>query len=114
MVLIVLKDDLNNIAAFGTRSCQDSKLQVSHVHASYPADQRYALTGHFRCHLLARDQNLWFTDCDTHAASSGGPVFIQSKEDLQLAAIMVEVATSRSVAIPIPNWIDVLAERNCP
>ena len=63
-----------------------------------------------------------FLKTDTHRqsqliallASSGGPVFIQKKEDLELAAIMVGVTgTSRSVAIPIPNWVDVVAERNC-
>ena len=115
VVLIVLKDDLNNITPLELDRAAVQSSDISLVHASYPADRRYALTGHFGCHLLARDQNLWFTDCDTHAASSGGPVFIQSKEDLRLAAIMVGVAgTSGSVAIPVPNWIDVLAERNCP
>jgi V8-like Glu-specific endopeptidase len=73
------------------------------------------LSGHFGCHLLARDGDLWFTDCDTHAASSGGPVFIQRKEDLKLAAIMVGVAKqSYSIAVPVANWIDVAAKRNCP
>jgi hypothetical protein len=115
VVLIVLKDDLNNIAPLELDRAAVQSSNISLVHASHPADRRYALTGHFGCHLLARDQNLWFTDCDTHAASSGGPVFIQSKKDLRLAAIMVGVAgTSGSVAIPIPNWIDILAERNCP
>ena len=114
-MLIVLKDDVNNIAPLELDRAAVQSSNISLVHASYPADRRYALTGHFGCHLLARDQNLWFTDCDTHAASSGGPVFIQRKEGLQLAAIMVGVAgTSGSVAIPVPNWIDVLAQRNCP
>ena len=115
VVLIVLKDDLNNITPLELDRAAVQSPDISLVHASYPADRRYALTGHFGCHLLARDQNLWFTDCDTHAASSGGPVFVQSKEDLRLAAMMVGMAgTSNSVAIPVPNWIDVAAERNCP
>lgn len=115
VVLIVLKDDLNNIAPLELERAEVQSSDISLVHASYPADRRYALTGHFGCHLLARDQDLWFTDCDTHAASSGGPVFIQRKEDLKLAAIMVGVAgTSSSVAIPVRTWIDVVAERSCP
>ena len=115
VVLIVLKDDLSNIAPLKLDGAGVQSSDISLVHASYPADRRYALTAHFGCHLLARDQDFWFTDCDTHAASSGGPVFIQRNEDLELAAIMVGVmGTSRSVAIPIPNWTDVVAERNCP
>ena len=115
VVLIVLKDDLNNIAPLELDRVGVQSSDTSLVHASYPADRRYALTGHFGCHLLSRDQDLWFTDCDTHAASSGGPVFIQRKENLGLAAIMVGVAgTSGSIAIPVPNWVDVAAERNCP
>ena len=115
VVLIVLKDDLNNITPLELDRGEVQSSDISLVHASYPADRRYALTGHFGCHLLARDQNLWFTDCDTHAASSGGPVLVQRKGGLKLAAIMVGVAgTAGSVAIPVPNWIDVVAERNCP
>jgi len=115
LVLIVLKDNLNNIAPLELDRADVQSSDISLVHASYPADRRYVLTGHFGCHLVARDQDLWFTDCDTHAASSGGPVFIQRKEDLKLAAIMVGVAeTSSSVAVPVGNWIDVVAKRNCP
>ena len=115
VVLIVLKDDLNNIAPLELDRAGVQSSDISLVHASYPADRRYVLTGHFGCHLLERDQDLWFTDCDTHVASSGGPVFVQRKEDLKLGAIMVGVAgTSSSVAVPVPNWIDVDTERNCP
>jgi V8-like Glu-specific endopeptidase len=114
-VLIVLKDNLNNIVPLELDRADVQSTDISLVHASYAADRRYMLTGHFGCHLLARDQDLWFTDCDTHAASSGGPLLVQRKEDLKLGAIMVGVAgTSSSVAVPVPNWIDVDAERNCP
>jgi protease YdgD len=114
VVLIVLKDDLSDIAPLKLDRAELQSSDISLVHASYPADRRYALTGHFGCHLLVRDRDLWFTDCDTHAASSGGPVFIQRKESLGLAAIMVGSGTSGSVAVPLPNWVDEPAERNCP
>src|SRR6476646_4291716 len=91
LVLIVLKDDLNNIAPIELERAEVQSSDISLVHASYPTDRRYVLTGHFGCHLLARDQGLWFTDCDTHPASSGGPVFIQRTEDLKLAAVMVGI-----------------------
>jgi protease YdgD len=115
IVLIVLKDDLNNIPPLRIDRAKDLGSDIVLVHASYPSDRRYVLSGHFGCHLLAQDQNLWFTDCDTHAASSGGPVFIQSKDGLKLAAIMVGVAKqSYSIAVPVGEWIDVAAKRTCP
>jgi protease YdgD len=115
VVLIVLRDDLTNIAPLELDRAEVQSSDISVVQASYPADRRYVLSGHFGCHLLARTPYLWFTDCDTNAGSSGGPVFIQSKEGLKLAAIMVGVAErSGSVAVPVRNWIDVVTERNCP
>lgn len=115
MVVIVLKDELTNIATLEIDRADVQSSDISLVHASYAADRRYRLTGHFGCHLLAQDQDLWFTDCDTHAASSGGPVFIQRKDDLKLAAIMVGVARgSASIAVPALNWIDVAAQQDCP
>ena len=114
-VVIVLNHELNNLAPLEIDRGEGVSSDFSLVHASYSADRRYALTGHFGCHLLTRDQDLWFTDCDTHAASSGGPVFIQRNEGLKLAAIMVGVVRgSASIAVPAESWIDVAAKRNCP
>lgn len=113
--LIVLKDKFSKVPPLQVDRSKQHGLEISLVHGSYPADRRYVLTGHFGCQLLAQDQDLWFTNCDTHAASSGGPVFIQSEKDLKLAAIMVGVAKqSYSIAVPISNWIDVGAKRDCP
>lgn len=115
VVLITLNNDLNDIAPLELDRAEVQSSDISLVHAAYPADRRYVLTGQFGCHLVSHDQDLWFTDCDAHPASSGGPVFIQRKEGLRLAAIMVGViGTSSSVAVPIANWIDVFAARNCP
>ena len=115
VVLIVLKDDFDDIAPVELNRAEVLGSDISLVHASYPADRRYVLSGHFGCHLLAEKQGLWLTDCDTHAASSGGPVFIQRKDDLKLGAIMVGVTSkSASIAVPIDNWIGVAANRYCP
>ncbi len=113
--LIVLKENIDNVPPLriDRLSAQDS--QTTFVHASYPADRRYVLSGHFGCHLLEGDQDLWLTDCDTHAASSGGPVFIRDKDGLKLAAIMVGAAArSYSIAVPVASWVDLPAKRNCP
>jgi protease YdgD len=115
IVLIVLNDDLNDIAPLDLDQAEVQNSDISLVHAAYPADRRYVLTAQFGCHVVSHNQELWFTDCDARPASSGGPVFIQRKEGLKLAAIMVGViGTSSSVAVPIANWIDVFAERDCP
>ena len=76
VVLIVLTEGINNIVPLEIDRAASDGSDLFLVHPSYPADRRYLLTGHFGCRLLARDQGLWFTDCDTHAASSGGPVLI--------------------------------------
>ena len=113
-MLITLNDNLNDIAPLELDQTEVQGSDISLVHAAYPADRRYVLTGQFGCHLIERDQSLWLTDCDAHPASSGGPVFIQRKEGLKLAAIMVGVGPSGSVAVPIANRLDVLGARHCP
>jgi len=114
-VLIVLKDHLEDIVPLKIDLTEDPSSNISLVHASYAANRRYVLSGHFGCHLLAQDRALWLTDCDTHAASSGGPVFVQSKDDLKLAAVMVGVTKgSVSIAVPAQNWADIGAKRSCP
>ena len=61
------------------------------VHAAYPADRRFVLSADYHCHLLRSDLEgpLWFNDCDTHPASSGGPLFTRIDGALKLAAIML-------------------------
>jgi hypothetical protein len=113
VALIVLREELNNVTPVeldhGTVKSSDYL-----VHASYAADRRFALSGHFGCHLVGRTQHLWLTDCDTHSASSGGPVFAEREGGPKLAAIMVGIARdSASIAIPIPNWIEKNTKRHC-
>jgi protease YdgD len=87
------------------------------THAAYPADRRHQLTAHMNCRLLrtAYEGRLWFNDCDTHAASSGGPVFITKDGVLQLAAIMVAAGRrTENVALPISEWRTLVANNRCP
>jgi protease YdgD len=114
IVLITLNDNLSDITPSELDQTETQTSDISLVHAAYPADRRYVLTGQFGCHLIKHDQNLWLTDCDAHPASSGGPVFIQRKEGLKLAAIMVGAGPAGSVAVPIANSFDVSAVRDCP
>ena len=113
VALITLQEDLNQVVPvqLGQATIDGD---TSLVHAAYPADRRYALTAQFGCKLIAHDQNLWLTDCDARPASSGGPVFVQTKDGLKLAAIMVAVGAKGSVAVSVMNGIDVSAARSCP
>jgi hypothetical protein len=90
---------------------------MSLVQAAYPADRRYALSAQFDCQLLQPDlaRPLWIDDCDTHPASSGGPVFTKSDGVLKLAAVMLGRMEPRlSIALPISEWIELTRNIDCP
>jgi protease YdgD len=85
------------------------------VHAAYPADQRFRLSAHVGCRLLQPNRPLpvWLTDCDTHPASSGGPVFVDEDGELRLAAVMVGAGSRNSTAVPLAQWQDLLDGHGC-
>ena len=87
------------------------------VHAANPVDRRFVLTAHFNCHLLRSDPELrplWFSDCDTHPASSGGPLFAKVDGVLKLTAIMLAAGERTSnVALPISEWKDLAKDSAC-
>lgn len=90
---------------------------VQLVHAAYPADRRFMLSAHHKCHLLHTKPNfpVWFTDCDTHPASSGGPIFTKIDGVLKLAAIMVGTQKRfANIALPISEWKALTRNRTCP
>jgi protease YdgD len=115
VVAIVLDKDLDLEPAPMAKppvSESDSNL----VHAAYPMDRRYALSAHFNCRLKENEAGpVWHTDCDTHPASSGGPVFIGKGGELKLGAIMVAaVQREKSLAVPISTWAELVRGAACP
>ena len=87
------------------------------VHAAYPADRRFALAAHFDCQLLRSDVEgpLWFNDCDTHPASSGGPLFTRMDGVLKLTAIMLGTGERiANVALPISKSKNLARDFVCP
>jgi protease YdgD len=87
------------------------------VHVAYPADHRFVPWAHFDCHLLQSDLEgpLWFNDCDTHPASSGGPLFIRTDGTNKVAAIMLGSGGHNfNVALPISEWLDLTRNTKCP
>jgi V8-like Glu-specific endopeptidase len=114
VVVVVLSDPLVNVAPLELNREEVQGTEIALVHASYSAHRRHILTGHFGCRLLARDGEFWYTDCDTPAASSGGPILIQENGDYRLAAIMVGALTSASIAVPVSKFVDLIGKERCP
>jgi protease YdgD len=114
--LIVLNDKLAvDPAALADEAA--ARPEMSLVHVAYPADRRYVLSAHQNCRLLRSPEGarLWFTDCDTHPASSGGPVFVRTDGTLKLIAIMVATGGHRAnIALPISQWVGLLRVGTCP
>jgi protease YdgD len=114
VVLITLADDIKSVPPVQLDASDVVGPNVSLVHAAYTADRRYLLTAQFGCHLIAHDLSLWLTDCNARPASSGGPVFTQTKDGLRLAAVMVGVGPKGSLAVPITKIPEVSSARSCP
>ncbi len=85
------------------------------VHVAYAADRRFMPSAHFDCHLLSSDTRpFWFNDCDTHPASSGGPLFITTDGTHRMAAIMLGTGGHEyNVALPISEWAELTRNTSC-
>jgi hypothetical protein len=86
-------------------------------HPAYSRNRPYLLSVHRACRLQEKIRGVWLTDCDTNYGSSGGPVFVNRDNRLELAAIM-SGATRRngkvsSVALPITLWGGLVDAKAC-
>jgi protease YdgD len=113
VVAIVLADPLA-VDSIPLLDLHDINLGLGLVHASYPADRRYRLMADFQCRLISTVQHLWITDCDTHPASSGGPIFARVGDILKLGAIVVGGAQKRvTLAVPATEWAELARGLRC-
>jgi V8-like Glu-specific endopeptidase len=70
---------------------------------------------HFLAGVRSRDALLWHIDCDTHPASSGGPLLARIDGALKLVAIMIGTRGHVSnVALPISRWKVLARDTACP
>jgi protease YdgD len=116
MVAIVLNEELD-VAPMPVAESAQLPPDISLTHAAYAADRRFALSVHAGCHIqrFDRDAPLWLTDCDTHPASSGGPLLAWVDGALKLVAIMIATNGHVSnVAIPVSRWKELVRASTCP
>jgi len=110
---IVLTENLHS-RPVQTTMVAEPQSGMALVHASYPADHRYRLSADLQCRLVRAFPTIWFTNCDTHPASSGGPVFTNSNGRLQLAGIIVGTTDHRyTIAVPSTAWTALIQNIEC-
>jgi V8-like Glu-specific endopeptidase len=112
--LIVLEDKLA-VEPAGLADAEPADFATPLTHAAYAADRRFALSAHAGCRRLsfADRRPIWYTDCDTHPASSGGPVFAGEGKDRRIVAIMVGAGHGRAnIALPVSVWRGLVGQ-NC-
>jgi protease YdgD len=116
IAVVVLKSPLSVRPAGITEGNADRRQRL--IHAAYAADRRYALSAHFGCRIGAgsSDGSLWFTDCDTHPASSGGPLLVEEGDGFSVAAIMLGASRRHGVtlALPISRLRTLILALDCP
>lgn len=84
------------------------------IHPSYPRDRRFLLSAHFNCRIIAKEQGIWVTNCDTNNGSSGGPVLIEENGIYSLVSVMVAIRPGQySFALPITQQSEVLQAKAC-
>ena len=86
------------------------------VHAAYSADRRYAVSAHFGCRpSFISDTGLLCTDCDTHPASSGGPIFVYDNDKLKVAAILIGGfgRGGANFGLSISKWLSLVKHSSC-
>lgn len=114
VIAVVLRNRLSIEPAMLARDVV-RRPSLTFTHAAYPADRRHRLSAHYGCRLVMPEMPLlWMNDCDTHAASSGGPLFVEQRGALHLAAIMVGSGNRRAnIALPISEWISLIDAPDC-
>jgi V8-like Glu-specific endopeptidase len=115
LALIVLADDIPEAGVMKLLEHDVLKIGASLVHASYPIDRRYQLTGDTSCKAVWQDADVVATNCDTRTGSSGGPILIEENGAKKLAAVSVGVfEKSATIAVPLDRWPAIPLNAECP
>jgi hypothetical protein len=114
-VVVVVLDTKLTVDPAPLAECLSPQRGLRLVHVAYAAGRRFMPSAHFNCHLLSSDTRpFWLNDCDTHPASSGGPLFITTDGTHKMAAIMLGAAGHEyNVALPISEWAELTRSTSC-
>jgi hypothetical protein len=70
---------------------------------------------HRNCEVLARAPGFVETDCDTHEASSGGPIIVETPTGMKIVGLLVGVkAEAASLAYTMDAWPALPLTTECP
>ena len=115
IALIVLMNPLSDVPTFDIDRSPVLPVGTRLTHAAYPADRRFQLMLHRGCEVLAREPGLVATDCDTHEASSGGPIIVETPTGMKIVGVLVGVkAKSASFAYTLDAWPELPLTTACP
>lgn len=115
LALIVLANDISEAGVIKLLDHDVLKIGASLVHASYPIDRRYQLTGDTSCKAIWQDADVVATNCDTRTGSSGGPILIEESGSKKLAAVLVgSLKKSATIAVPLDRWPAIPLNAECP
>ena len=115
LALIVLADDIPEVGVMKLLDHDVLKIGATLVHASYPVDRRYRLTGDLTCKAIWQDADVLATNCDTRTGSSGGPILIEENGAKKLAGVSVGVIEkSATIAVPLNRWPAIPLNAECP
>ncbi len=115
IALIVLKNPLADVPTVEIDQAPDLSVGTTLTHAAYPADRRFQLMVHRGCKVLARRPGFVLTDCDTHEASSGGPIVVEHATGMKVVGVLAGVkAETASVAFTLDAWPELPLTAACP
>ncbi|MCB1490292.1 MAG: trypsin-like serine protease [Rhodobiaceae bacterium] len=115
IALIVLKDPIKTVPAFAMDREPDLPVGTAITHAAYPADRRFQLMLHRNCKVVGRSPGRIATDCDTHEASSGGPLFVETPAGMEIVGVLAGVVRGKaSIATTLDAWPDMSLDPTCP
>lgn len=115
LALIVLADDIPEAGVLKLLDHGVLKIGAPLVHASYPMDRRYQLTGDTTCKAIWQDTDVVATNCDTRTGSSGGPILTEENGAKRLAAVSVgALEKSATIAVLLDRWPAIPLNTDCP
>lgn len=80
----------------------------------YYRDRPYLPSAHSGCEIVAEQEGVWLTNCNTNYGGSGGPALIEVEGKARVAAVVIGATEDKySIAVPISSWPSLERENSC-